>query len=85
MELRHREELAHTRFGAYRIRDDLCPWIFGPEVGEPLQIHRVGEGFYATFDVQRDTDPAYNHDRGPVLVYSIRLHTALGLKPWLRQ
>jgi hypothetical protein len=35
--------------------------------------------------VQRDTDPAYNHDRGPVLVYSIRLHTALGLKPWLRQ
>jgi hypothetical protein len=69
LELRHREELAHTRFGAYRIIDDLCPWIFGP----------------ATFDVQRDTDPAYNHDRGPVLVYSIRLHTALGLKPWLRQ
>ena len=28
---------------------------------------------------------AYNHDRGPVMIYSIRMHLALGLKPWLRQ
>jgi hypothetical protein len=32
--------------------------------------------------VQHDANPAYNHDRGPVMIYSIRLHVALGLKPW---
>jgi hypothetical protein len=42
-------------------------------------------GFYVAFDLQRDANPAYNHDRGPVIIYSIRLHMALGLKPWLRQ
>jgi len=36
----------------------------------------------AAFDVQRDTNPAYNHDRGPVMIYSLRLHMAMGLKPW---
>jgi len=36
----------------------------------------------ASFDVQRDCNPAYNHDRGPVMIYSLRLHMALGLKPW---
>jgi high affinity Mn2+ porin len=39
-------------------------------------------GFIASFDVQRDTNPAYNHDRGPVMIYSLRLHIQLGLKPW---
>ena len=38
-------------------------------------------GFYATFDLQRDVNPAYNHDRGPVTIYSVRLHMALALKP----
>ena len=46
---------------------------------------RIVPGFYATFDLQRDTNPAYNHDRGPVTICSIRLHLAAGLKPWLRQ
>jgi hypothetical protein len=32
--------------------------------------------------VQRDANPAYNHDRGPVTIYSIRLHLGLSLKPW---
>jgi hypothetical protein len=39
-------------------------------------------GFFVAADVQRDTNPAYNADRGPVTIYSLRLHLELGLKPW---
>jgi high affinity Mn2+ porin len=59
---------------------------YAPEyVWESFYSARLMPGFYTTFDVQRDTNPAYNHDRGPVMIYSVRLHMALGLKPWLRQ
>ena len=56
---------------------------YAPEyVWESYYQARVAPGFFAAFDVQRDTDPAYNEARGPVMIYSIRLHIALGLKPW---
>jgi high affinity Mn2+ porin len=56
---------------------------YAPEyVWESFYSARIVPGFYTTFDVQRDTNPAYNHDRGPVMIYSIRLHLGLGLKPW---
>jgi high affinity Mn2+ porin len=59
---------------------------YAPEyVWESFYSARVVPGFYATFDVQRDSNPAFNHDRGPVTIYSVRLHMALGLKPWQRQ
>ena len=59
---------------------------YAPEyLWEGFYSARVLSGFYATFDLQRYANPAYNHDRGPVTVYSIRLHMALGLKPWQRQ
>jgi high affinity Mn2+ porin len=59
---------------------------YAPEyVWESFYSARVFPGLFATFDVQRDTNPAYNHDRGPVMIYSLRLHIGLGLKPWLRQ
>jgi high affinity Mn2+ porin len=59
---------------------------YGPEyVWESFYAARVVPGFYASFDLQRDTDLAYNRDRGPVTIYSIRLHVALGIKPWQRQ
>jgi len=51
-------------------------------VWESFYSARVFGGFFATFDAQRDTNPAYNHDRGPVMIYSVRLHVGLGLKPW---
>jgi high affinity Mn2+ porin len=58
---------------------------YAPEyVWESFYSARLVPGFYTTFDVQRDTNPAYNHDRGPVMIYSIRLHLGLGLKPWQR-
>jgi len=56
---------------------------YAPEyVWESFYSARLFPDFFATFDVQRDTNPAYNHDRGPVTIYSIRLHFGLSLKPW---
>jgi high affinity Mn2+ porin len=56
---------------------------YAPEyVWESYYSARLSPGFYTTFDVQRDTNPAYNHDRGPVTIYSVRMHIAMGLKPW---
>jgi high affinity Mn2+ porin len=56
---------------------------YAPEyVWESFYQARLAPGFFAAFDVQHDANPAYNHDRGPVMIYSIRLHVALGLKPW---
>ena len=59
---------------------------YAPEyVWESYYSARIVPGLYAAFDVQRDTNPAYNHDRGPVMIYAIRLHIEVGLKPWQRQ
>jgi hypothetical protein len=56
---------------------------YDPEyVWESYYAARLFPGFVATFDFQHDTNPAYNHDRGPVNIYSIRLHIGVGLKPW---
>jgi high affinity Mn2+ porin len=56
---------------------------YAPEyVWESFYSARLFPNFFATFDVQRDSNPAYNHDRGPVTIYSIRLHLGLSLKPW---
>lgn len=59
---------------------------YAPEyLWESFYSARLFPGLYTTFDLQRYADPAYNQDRGPVTVYSVRLHIELGLKPWLRQ
>ena len=56
---------------------------YAPEyVWESYYAAHLFPGFIASFNVQRDTNPAYNHDRGPVTILSIRLHIGLGLKPW---
>ncbi|MGP0072953.1 MAG: carbohydrate porin [Bryobacteraceae bacterium] len=41
----------------------------------------VYRGFFATFDAQHYNNPAYNHDRGPVWVESVRLHIEFGIHP----
>jgi hypothetical protein len=38
-------------------------------------------GLFSTFDVQRVANPAYNQDRGPVWISSLRLHMEFGFKP----
>ena len=55
---------------------------YAPEyVWESYYSARLFPGFYASFDAQHDANPAYNNDRGPVWIYSIRLHMEYGLKP----
>jgi hypothetical protein len=55
---------------------------YAPEyVWESYYSARVCPGLYATFDLQHDTNLAFNHDRGPVWIPSIRLHMEFGLKP----
>jgi high affinity Mn2+ porin len=55
---------------------------YAPEyVWETYYSARLFPGFFATFDLQRVYNPAYNHDRGPVWIEGIRLHMEFGLKP----
>ena len=52
---------------------------YAPEyVWESYYSARLCPGLYATFDLQRDTNLAFNHDRGPVWATSLRLHVELG-------
>ena len=46
---------------------------------------RLLGGFFATFDLQHIENPAYNQDRGPVWIESLRLHLEFGLKPFVRK
>jgi len=55
---------------------------YAPEyLWESYYSARLVPGLYATFDAQHYENPAYNHDRGPVWIESIRLHMEFGLKP----
>ena len=54
---------------------------YAPEyVWESYYSARVLPGFFATFDVQHVNNPAYNQDRGPLWIESIRLHLEYGKK-----
>lgn len=53
---------------------------YGPEyVWESYYSARVFSGFFTALDVQRVANPAFNQDRGPVWIYSLRLHMELGI------
>jgi carbohydrate-selective porin OprB len=48
---------------------------YAPEyLWESYYSAQVVKGFFVTFDAQHYNNPAYNHDRGPVWIYSLRLH-----------
>ncbi len=52
---------------------------YGPEYSfESYYRARVIEGLFATLDLQHVNNPAYNRDRGPVWVGSLRLHLEWG-------
>ncbi len=52
---------------------------YGPEkIWESYYSARLIRGFFTSVDVQRIVNPAYNRDRGPVWVGSLRLHVEMG-------
>ena len=52
---------------------------YGPEyIFESYYSARLFPGFFATFDLQHVSNPAYNQQRGPVWIPSLRLHLGLG-------
>ena len=52
---------------------------YGPEyVSESYYSARLFPGFFASFDLQHVANPAYNQNRGPVWISSIRLHIEVG-------
>jgi len=52
---------------------------YGPEyITETYYSARVFPGFFTTLDLQHVSNPAYNRDRGPVWILSLRLHVELG-------
>ena len=56
---------------------------YAPEyVWESDHSARLFPGFTAAVDFQHDSNLAYNHDRGPVWIYSLRLHAEFGIKPF---
>jgi len=55
---------------------------YAPEyLWEGYYSAHVYRGFFASFDAQHYNNPAYNHDRGPVWVESVRLHIEFGIHP----
>lgn len=51
---------------------------YAPEyVWESYYSARIFSGFFTTFDAQHIANPAFNHDRGPVWAWSLRLHLDL--------
>jgi hypothetical protein len=52
---------------------------YAPEyVWETYYNARVCRGVFASFDLQHDANPAYNQQRGPIWIPSIRLHIEFG-------
>jgi high affinity Mn2+ porin len=59
---------------------------YGPEyVSETYYSARLLPGFFATFDLQRVTNPAFNRDRGPLWIPTVRLHLELGTNTFSRK
>ena len=56
---------------------------YAPEyLWESYYSAHLARGFTTSIDAQHLVNPAYNQDRGPVWIYSLRLHIEFGLKPF---
>ena len=59
---------------------------YGPEfISETYYSARLFPGFFASFDLQHVSNPAYNRDRGPVWIPSLRFHLELGKNTFTRK
>ena len=58
---------------------------YGPEtIWETYYSARVYRGIFANFDLQHVTNPAYNEERGPLWIPSIRLHIEFGKNDFVK-
>jgi high affinity Mn2+ porin len=58
---------------------------YAPEtISETYYSAKVFPGFFASVDLQHVANPAYNQDRGPVWVASLRLHWEVGRETFTR-
>jgi high affinity Mn2+ porin len=58
---------------------------YGPEtIWESYYNARLFKGFFASFDLQHVNNPAYNRDRGPLWIESVRLHVEFGKNDFMR-
>jgi len=58
---------------------------YAPEcIEETYYNARIFPGFFAALDLQHVSNPAYNQDRGPVWISSLRLHLELDRKTFAR-
>ncbi|SPE23711.1 hypothetical protein SBA3_1020010 [Candidatus Sulfopaludibacter sp. SbA3] len=54
---------------------------YGPEtISESYYSARLVSWLFVTMDLQHINNPAYNRDRGPVWVGTLRLHMEMGKK-----
>lgn len=52
---------------------------YGPEtISESYYSARLFPGFFTSFTLQHVANPAYNTERGPVWIPSLRLHMEFG-------
>ena len=59
---------------------------YGSEyISETYYSMRLLPGVFTSFDLQHVSNPAYNRDRGPVWISSIRLHIELGKDTFVRR
>lgn len=59
---------------------------YGPEcIWESYYSARLFPGFFASFDLQHVSNPAFNEDRGPVWIPSLRLHMEFGKNTFARR
>jgi high affinity Mn2+ porin len=59
---------------------------YGPEcIWESYYSARLFQGFFVSFDLQHVNNPAYNEDRGPVWISSLRLHIEFGKSLFMRK
>jgi len=59
---------------------------YGPEYAwEGYYNARLFPGVFTTLDLQHVANPAYNQNRGPVWIWSLRLHIELGKESFSRR
>ena len=69
----HRDYLAAGGLGFF-LGDGQLTHYHPEDIAEAYYSAKLISGFWATLDYQHINSPAYNADRGPVAVYTARLH-----------